>query len=182
MLEERLTRLEAETPQYFFRTKDSYAMIIKNTSRSEIGTELFHGHVFGFPIPGNVETIEYDGLRVRNPGSSINDRCYEEKWDGFGTLKVDCFSDPNYKGGLWRINMIGGKLCTGEWTYGFFLDGTNYRFTLIRRNDYTEEDMQALDERMALCERITATFDRLNTFKTATKPKSRFVKPFYSYL
>ena len=156
LLEERLVELEAETPQYIFETRDSYQKIIRNQSRTEIRAGLFHGHIFFFPIPGVIETIEYKGLKMSYPGLSIDNRSSEETWDGLGTLCL-----PN-SFGTFHADLI----------YGLFIDGVNYRFKL-----YDRETRQVPDEKFD--ERVKSLFDRLRTFEQKTQPKSRFLKPVY---
>ncbi len=156
LLEERLAELEAETPRYIFETRDSYQKVIKNQSRTEIRAELFHGHIFIFPIPGVIETIEYRGLRMSYPGLSINNKSSEETWDGLGTL---CLADSF---GTFHADLI----------YGLFIDGVNYRFKL-----YDRETRQVPDEEFD--EKVKRLFDRLRTFEQKTKQKSRFLKPVY---
>ena len=158
LLEERLAELEAETPRYIFETRDSYQKVIKNQSRTEIRVELFHGHVFFFPIPGLIETIEYKGLKMSYPGLSIDNRSSEEAWKGLGT-----------RAGRGR------GIFDDDLVYGFFIDGDNYRCKL-----YDRETRQVPDEEFD--ERVRNLFDRVRTFEQNTKPKSRFLKPIYDVM
>ena len=66
-LTNRLDALENETPEFIFNTKDSYQAMILNRSGSEIKAGLFHGWMFCFPIPGLVESMEYQGLKIWFP-------------------------------------------------------------------------------------------------------------------
>ncbi len=180
LLEEKLTQLEAETPQCLFRTRDNYTLTIVNKGSTFIEAGLYHGYVFFFPIAGSIETIEYDKLRIKHPSISINNRSTKDEWDGLGTLREKYCDDHIYERGQnWRFRVIGGNFFTGEWTYGFFIDGINYRFTIVSREDDINSELDALNERMDLCKRISDTFQRLDHFRRNHKPKPRFLKPMY---
>ena len=158
LLEERLAALHSEEHKYIFRTNDSYRKEIRNRSGIKTNVGLYHGSLFIIiPIAGVVETIEYAGLRMMYPGSSIDSQSTQEEWNGLGTLALRKHLDRSFDDDL---------------VYGFFIDGVNYRFQI-----YSEEKEERCNEDIA--EKIRAEFELLRKFEQKTEPISRFLKPVY---
>lgn len=178
LLEDKLTKLEAEIPKAMFKTKNPSSRILLNRSGSETILGLYEGHIFFCPAIFGVEVIDYDGLRIKMPGSSINNRSTEKEWDGLGTLISD---DERrlYTGEPWRLHIIWGHFCTGQWTYGFFINDKNYRFNIF---NYEEPDINIVNERMDLCGRITSLGSMLTEYRYKLKPRLEILMPFYRSL
>ena len=85
----RAELLQAEEPEHAFRTGDPYNIVIRNKSGTDVYGELFHGHIlFFFPVPGVLERLEYQGLRLPHP-NPLNYYTHfttyaDGTWGGFG--------------------------------------------------------------------------------------------------
>lgn len=80
--------MDGEEPQHIFRTNDTYKVVIRNKSGSDIYGGLFHGHIFFIPVPGLLETMAYGGLKMCYPHIPFTYMCDlgDGSWTGIGKI------------------------------------------------------------------------------------------------
>lgn len=146
-----LDLLDKETPQYMFRTKDPYKIIIRNKSGSDIIGGLSVNYLFFFKVPGLLNAMTYGGLTIYDRGSIFQ---------GF---------IPGDNGGFIPIGRRSQHdVPLEDIYYGFDILGQNHVIHPYRNKE--EHD---------LFFRIIYSFKKFGEFTLNVKKKSRFVKPMY---